>query len=182
MPTATSPTCIEMRAAYSRRVQMSRPKLSVPIKLAAEGGNICASDSRVGSYAESSGPNSARPTRTSNIDPPRIAPRWRNRRRPSTAPGSRTLPSPLPTGSAGASTTELAIADPRVDPGISQVHQQVEHHIERGDDQHDSLDDGKVAVAQPLHQQPANPLARKHRLDHHRVGDQEAGLHAQQRD
>src|SRR6266545_7420857 len=65
----------------------------------------------------------------------------------------------------------LVIADPRVDDGVEDVHEQVDDHDHGAAEEHGRLDDREVAEGDAFVEEPADAGPREDRLHHHRDVD-----------
>src|SRR5690349_2739734 len=63
------------------------------------------------------------------------------------------------------SYSETTTADPRIEIGVQQVDEQVDGHVDDGDDEDGALDDGVVVVAGGVDDGLAHAGKREHLLD-----------------
>src|SRR5688572_5867181 len=71
--------------------------------------------------------------------------------------------------------------DARVDHAIEQIDDEIDEHIDSGDEKHAALRDREIAALQRVDQHPADPLPGKDGLDNHRAGEQTAELQTDDR-
>src|SRR5438876_1129928 len=154
MSGATNPTVSEVRAPNTSRESMSRPNPSVPSQCCASGGMRRKSISISFGLGSGSSSASAAAATISAIH---------------AAASQNTLPSRRRqgigaiAGSTAASNT--AMADPRIEHGVEQVHDEVQQHEADRDQQHDALQDDEVARVDRADQQPADAGQGEDRLD-----------------
>src|SRR5690606_58792 len=70
------------------------------------------------------------------------------------------------------------ISDSRVQPGVQQVDDQVDHEKHRGDVEHRSLEDGEVPVPHCQVGEPPDAGPGEDDLHHHHAAEEEAELEA----
>src|SRR5690625_695424 len=134
--TGIVPVSSDTRAPWTMRLNTDRPYSSVPNQLSLEGG--CSRSRRfccAGGWSAMTGANTAIRTSSTMMMRPSTAMRLRRKRRSGGA-----LSSPLRrTG-----TPASAITDPRVQQGVGQVHQQVDHDEHHRDEQDGALHERSV--------------------------------------
>src|SRR5690554_2728954 len=173
--TGIVPVRSETRAPYTTRLKTERPNSSVPNQCSAEGG--CRRARRfclAGGASAMTGARTATSTSASTSTRPNTAMRFRKKRRTA---GERRKPVRT-SGTARAS----AIADPRVEQGIGEVHQQVHDDEDHGDEQHGALHQRGVLRADGVHYQPPDAGPGEDRLRENGAAQQAAELQADDRD
>ena len=75
-----------------------------------------------------------------------------------------------------------AISDPRIDPAIEEVHQQVAQDEADGDEQHHALHERVVPREDRVHHEAADTREGKDIFRDHRTADQRAELETEHRD
>src|ERR1051326_3935199 len=152
--TEMTPTSSETCAPNMMRRRMSRPNSPVPKMKYSFGGNsfqfACVSSAP---YGASSGAASAMSTQMHTMMAPLRPIRLRKKRLAS-------------------------VADARIEPGIHQVHGQIDQTENQSDEQHPTLHNGVIAIADAVEQEAAHARQRENRLDNHRAAEQVADLHA----
>src|SRR5262245_55202047 len=189
MPTASSPTQSEMRLPKITRLSTSRPMSSVPKGWAQLGGasRISGCAAR-GSYGARTLAKIAVKTRM-RIRPAEIIPsgfrfitvhRERIRLICSVTGWSKLRAGAV--AMAMAQLTPSLIADPRIQPGVGQIHDQVERHQGHGHRHHVRLHDRIVTEEDRLHRQPAHAGEREDGLHDDGAREQRPELPTYQRD
>src|SRR6266702_6829589 len=179
MATEPKPATSDTRVPQITRASTSRPTLSVPRRWAGPG---CASawprSCLSGSSGETTGARIATATAASITATPNGASRAPAARRSIRHRRARTG-----RGAAGwAMAAGSAIPDPRVDPAIEEVHQQVAQDEAYRDEQHDALHERVVAREDRVHHETADAREGKDILRDYRPADQRAELKTQHRD
>src|SRR5262245_5533995 len=176
--TETRPICKSSRVLYTIRLQISRPKLSVPSGWFGLNGGWKASSSRcmMGSYGVNSGAmmatamtaaSSSKPASRVGLSPTFCRRMRTPRRRTGTARG-------------GARTCSL-IGHARIEERVRQVHEEIHQDDQHRADDGDRLDDRIVAAGDGGKQQLPRARDGEDRLDHEGAADQEAKLQAENR-
>src|SRR5262245_59689786 len=75
--------------------------------------------------------------------------------------------------SMGGLSAMSAVPDPRVDPGVHDIHDEVHHDEEPRDDHDQRLDERVVPVGHRLHEQQAEPVEVEYLLGDHEPADEE---------
>src|SRR6266498_5387201 len=179
--TENSPICRSSRVLYRIRLQMSRPKLSVPSGCSGLNGGWNASPRlcAIGSYGVRSG--AAIATRTTSPN--------------STRPASSVALSPTfwsrsakLSGSAGATSdgkrpvsTCSVIRHAWIEKRIRQIYDQIDDDHQHRADDCDGLHDGIVATGNRREEQLANAGHGEDRFNHQRSTHQKSELHAEDR-
>src|SRR5437867_9110544 len=158
--TEMRPTTSEILAPCSTRLATSRPNWSLPRRYPDPGAwSAVRGAVLIGSLGLSQGAPMASSARTPRITRPATAPRWRiSRRGPS------------------------ANADPRVDEGVRDVDEDVDHHVRRRHEQHGALHERKVLGEDSADDQPPQSRAAEHGLDDDGAGQEIPELQAEDRD
>src|SRR3990170_1454292 len=131
---------------------MSRPRWSAPSQWLSLGwARTAAPLVAMGSWVWSASAKTAAKTITRITTPP-AAPRGFFRIKRNT-----TVPIPGRAGRPAATASSAAIAHPRVEDPVEQVHRQVRQHHHDGDEHHQVLDDGVVAPEDRLDQETGHP-------------------------
>src|SRR5262245_40956379 len=149
MPTAATATTIDRRAPWAMRLRMSRPSWSVPMRCAREG---LWSPPRAlvaaGSSGAIDGAHTARPSNRMRLDAPRAN------------IGSRSSELTVAvTGAIAEHGGPLSLdADPRVEPAVREVHEQVQHDVSGGDDQDGAAQYRQVLVEDRADEEAADSL------------------------
>src|SRR5207248_3062607 len=179
--TEMSPICRSRRALYAIRLQMSRPKLSVPSTWPGLSGGRNASVKRcsIGSYGVRSGAKIAASTTIVSSTTPvtKAGLSWVLRRRTAMSIGFGAT-----TGSAPPSSALSLIRDPRVEDRVGKVDDEVDQDHEECADHRDGLHDGVVPPADGRDQELSRARDREHCLDDDRAADEEAELQTEDRD
>src|SRR5579885_771771 len=173
------------------RLSTSRPRWSVPSRCVAFGGwRTSAKLFKRGSYGAITGASAPTttmsPSTTAAATP---AGDWRAKRRspfekPPTSIGS--ISSGAPSGRAPSVAVSSAIGllqpDPRVEPGVAQVDDEVHHDVDNAVDEDQVLDDHPVALADRLNERQAEPGEAECALGRRRAAEQRAELQPGERD
>src|SRR5262245_33968413 len=174
MATEPSPAASDPRVPQMPRDSTSRPTLSVPSQCSASGRvSAWPRSCRRGSWGETTGASAATANASSVTPRPSGASR---------APAARrsTAQRRSAAGRAGAegasADTPSAIPDPRIDPAIQEVNEQVGQDEAHRDQQHDALDQRVVAREHRVDHEAADAGQREHVLGDHRAADQRAEL------
>src|SRR3954452_11143302 len=195
---ASTPASSDARAPYTTRENTSRPRSSVPMMCALDG--PCRTALKfvaAGSYGAMSGAKIA--MRTNNVAtqmpatasgrrPRRRSARRRVRTRGATATSIALIAS-APAGSRrrrrsrndALSCLTSGDADARVEDRIQEVHREVDDDVADRRDQDDALDDRVVAREDGVERELAEAGQDEDLLGHHRAGDQQAELEAEDR-
>src|SRR5215470_10836586 len=143
MATEPSPATSETRVPQITRESTSRPTLSVPRKWARPGlARMLPRSCRSGSYGETTGARTATTSATSTTTAPRGARRVRAAWRSTSQRRSRAGEAVVARARAAAGS---AISDPRIDPAIEEIHEQVAQDEADGDEQDHALHERVVA-------------------------------------
>src|SRR6185503_11737745 len=157
------------------RDKTSRPNASVPSQCLAPGGDNMAPKSTVtGSYGASHGANAATSSMITTMPAP-MAPSGRRRQ------NVRSVDTHREPGSAVGASDAMSIAglmaidlvpDPRVEPGVHQVHQEVDDDEDGRHEEHQSLGERVVSVGHRLDEEEAEAVQVEHLLGHHEPAHQ----------
>src|SRR5262245_4179793 len=167
------PTTREMRAPYTVRAHTSRPSWSVPSQLNCEGGRSRFTGlAAMGSPAIRGAASAASATTASTMTPPT---RVGLRRAKCHTPLRRDI------GAISAVATVMSVADPGIEQGVGQVDQQIDDHINPGEQQDDALNDGVIPFGNGIDHQSADARQVEDRLRNHNPTDQQGDADAHHR-
>src|SRR6185295_13640978 len=123
--------------------------MSVPNQNSAEGCfNRCTGATAWGSTVPSQGASAATSSIAASTTPPTIAVGWRRN-----ASRKRRQVSGDPAWASGRASVATSVADARVEEHVGEVDREVDQHVEPGEDEDHSLDDGVVAAQDGVHGQ-----------------------------
>src|SRR3954451_7586790 len=163
---AQRPTVSDVRAPYTSRASSSRPRPSVPSQCERLG------LARRSSMSMSSGPcGSSTAAKVETITTKPIQPSASQNRFPvrRVRLTGLTIAVSMPMSS-------TAMANPRIEHGVTQIDNEIHQHEAAGDEQHHALQDDQVAGVERADQQPADPRQRKNRLHDQGPADQPADI------
>src|SRR5438093_816323 len=179
MATEPSPATSETRVPQITRESTSRPTLSVPRRWARPGlARTLPRSCLRGSWGDTTGASTATTRAASITTTPRGARRVRAACR-STA-HRRALTGGAATGPA-TTAAGSAISDPRIDPAIQEIHEQVAQDEADGDEQDHTLHERIVAREDGVHHQAPHAWQGKDVLGDDGAADQGAELGAEHR-
>src|SRR5215472_1003526 len=172
--TTDVPIISESRAPWATRASALRPKLSVPNRNSAPGGTKrVRMESLVGSASLIIGTNTAASTRTAKSARPVSKERCRRSR----CAVSQRARAPSPKRSPGAiasiapALSGIVVPHARIEPGIGNIHGDVDADHEQRHEQERALDHGIVAIEDRGGQQLPDAGHREYRLGDHRARD-----------
>src|SRR5262252_9138780 len=76
----------------------------------------------------------------------------------------------------------LPVADARVEPRVGEIDDEVHHHEPEGDEEHEGLHHGIVAMGDRVDHETPHAVQGEHRLRDHEAADEERELRADQGD
>src|SRR5216684_1285447 len=180
MATEPSPATSETRVPQITRESTSRPTLSVPRRWARLGlARTLPRSCLKGSWGDTMGASTATMSAASITTTPRGARRVRAACRSTTHRRSRTGTEVAAHTMTGAGS---AISDPRIDPAIEEIHEQVAQDEADGDEQDHPLHQRVVPREDRVHHEAAHPRQGEDILGDHRPSDQGAELETQHGD
>src|SRR6478752_9240929 len=169
MATETTPASSEARAPQTTRDSTSRPISSVPNRCSALGALrmslqlVC-----TGSKGAISGAASAMVTKTTTTASPKTAARRLSSRRQARRDGVSSRGEAVARSAAAVVTASSP--QPRIGGEVGEIGDQVQHDVRRSREQHDTLDDGVVAIEHRIDDQLAEAGNGEHLLGQHRAG------------
>src|SRR5216684_8832325 len=180
MATEPSPATSETRVPQITRESTSRPTLSVPRRWARPGlARTLPRSCLRGSWGDTMGASTATMSAASITTTPRGARRVRAACRSTTHRRSRTGTEVAAHTMTGAGS---AISDPRIDPAIEEIHEQVAQDEADGDEQDHALHERIVAREDGVHHQAPHAGEGEDVLGDDGAADQGAELEAEHRD
>src|SRR5215467_7837952 len=75
----------------------------------------------------------------------------------------------------------LPIADARIEPRIGEIDDEVYHHEAEGDEEHEGLHHGIIAVGDRVDHEAPHAVQGEHRLRDHEASDEERELRTEER-
>src|SRR5262249_25821873 len=151
MSIAVTPTASEIRPPSSMRAKRSWPRSSVPSGCAHEGPRSFAlkSMSLMGTRYIA-GPTTTATTMAKSTTAPRAASRWRRKRRNASSHSESAFVAGAAAGEEATCSvglrvlTGLSVRNPRIEPAVQQIGDQVEQHDQARENERDCHDDGRV--------------------------------------
>src|SRR5579885_1326798 len=167
-------TTIDVRAPWITAPNMSRPRLSVPMRWARDGACSGSATVRNGSWGARTSARAAAPTTNPVSSRPATPAGWRRKRLAATrhrAGATEGSPASPASGPRGGRTS--AVADAGIDTGVDQVGDQVGEDQAEGDEQDHAQQDRVVPRLGRGQDEAAQAGPAEHCLDQHGAREQE---------
>ena len=159
-----------------KRLKVSRPRVSVPnlASLDGWGERELSLDALIGRYGVTNRPNTAMPTISSVIPSPIFVRCCFQAAEKRTRSGAATRPFELDLDCVGDGdvVTGRDVLQARADDDRRDVGEEVQHDVQRRDEERDRLDGRHVTRADRLHEEEPDARVVEHRLDHHDASGQ----------
>src|SRR6266849_857845 len=154
------------------RLNMSRPKLSVPKGCAAEGGESTAVKSMAtgsaGAMRRAKTPAASMSRMATSASAPRGCARAND-----SSPRAERRKGAFPVVTSSADMPGLAVADARIEHRVEQVDGEIHQHGNRGDEHDQALHQSEVVARHRLDEELAQAVEVEHLLGHHQAADEE---------